>query len=369
MKVLHLRASNFYGGPERQIHQHARRAAADGFDVIVASFSEQGQQPDFLTPIAEDGVRTFCFDVRSAYDRSAITKLRSFLTQHKVSILCTHDYRSNITGWLANLRLSLPWIAFSRGTTRENLKVRFYFWLDRKAIRRADRVVAVSGAQSDWLKRRGVPPEKIVVILNAIDPNLFEAIPAVDLRKQFGWQNETVVGLAAGRFSSEKGQSFLIDAAAAVTREHPQLRLVLYGDGPDLEQLRSKTKQLGIDDKVAMPGHINGAIGQIKGADFIVNPSLSEGLPNVVLEAMAVRKPVLATDVGGVPEIIEHGRTGWLVPPARADTLAEGLRFMLDNEDKTNILAQNGLEFVTSRCSFERQNELLCRLYQTLTAQ
>jgi len=366
MNILHLRASNFYGGPERQLHMHARRAQSSGFTLTVASFSENSQTPEFLDVINNDNIPTYCLEVTSAYDTKAVSQLKQYLRERQISILCTHDYRTHLIGWLATRRTPVKWIAFSRGWTRENLKVRLFHLIDKIIIRFADKIVAVSAKQGDRLHNLLISRKRITVVPNAIDPTQFEKVPAISLRKTYNFPPDTMVGIAAGRFSAEKGQLFLVKAAAKVLKNNDRLRIVMYGDGPDLEKAKGLAKSLGISEYVLFPGYEKSVIGYIKGADFLINPSLSEGLPNIVLEAMAVGTPALVTPVGGVTEIITHLKTGYFVKPGDPDDLAEGINYFLSHPNEIKEYAGKALQFVTDTLSFDKQNEQLCDLYNNI---
>ncbi len=130
------------------------------------------------------------------------------------------------------------------------------------------------------------------------------------------------MAISGGRFSEEKGQVYLVRAAFQALDDQPQLRFVLFGDGPDLEKLRQLITEHRAEDRIVCPGFENNLAAHLKGADLLVNPSLSEGLPNIVLGAMAVGVPVVATDVGGLPEIIESKVNGFLVPAKDVNSLA-----------------------------------------------
>ena len=363
MNILHLRASNFYGGPERQLHLHAREALDSEYNVIVASFSENGNMPEYLQTIGEDNIPTHLFEVSSAYDTSVIPLIRDYLEENDVSILCTHDYRTTVWGCLAARRAKSRWLAFSRGYTQDNLKVRLYHTIDKFLIRQANHIVAVSGAQKGRLRRLLIRERQISVVSNAITPEIFDKTEQTNLRKRFAFEPDTIVAVSGGRFSREKGQAYLIDAAAIALKQNPKLRFVLFGDGPDLEREREHLRSLGLNGKVICPGFERNLVGCLKDADLLVNPSLSEGLPNIVLEAMAVGTAAVATAVGGVPEIIEDGRTGLLVPAKDANALAKAILRTADNPDMRTALAQEALSLIKAEYSFERQFEKLASLY------
>jgi glycosyltransferase involved in cell wall biosynthesis len=368
MRVLHLRASNFYGGPERQLHCHALAARGSGFEIEVASFAESGAAPAFLRQIADSGIATHVIAVRSAYDRSAPAALRALVRAGRFDILATHDYRSHLVGWLAVRRSSCHWLAFSRGFTSENLKVRLFQLGERFLMRFAERVVAVSAAQKQRLVASGVRADRTDVVHNAIDVQAIARTPAEDLRARYGFPPASPVVVAAGRFSAEKGQADLLRAARRVLAQQPQARFVLFGDGPDLPGLRAEIARCGQQAQILCPGFEANLPGCLKGADVVVNPSLSEGLPNIVLEAMALGVPVLATDVGGVPELVQDGVSGRLVPARQPARLAAVLLEMLQDAPVRARLARAGRERVLRDFSFEVQMAALASTYRRLVS-
>ncbi|MDH4157035.1 MAG: glycosyltransferase family 4 protein [candidate division Zixibacteria bacterium] len=362
-RVLHLRATNFYGGPERQLHYHAKAAANSEFDIILGSFAEKGRQPDLLDRAAVDAIAVHLFNVKSAYDTASIKLVRKYLVQSGIDILCTHDYRTNIIGYRAVRKTRARWIAFSRGWTRENLKVRFYHFADKIVLRFADRIVAVSHAQKRRLRRLLVSPGKISVVHNAVELDQFTGVDPVDLRRKFNLPRRAAVAVCAGRFSYEKGQQYLIQAAVEVVKSNPHFYCILFGDGPDLDRIRRLIKTGGGETNIICPGFEKNLIGCLKGADILVNPSLSEGLPNIVLEALAVGVPVVATAVGGVPEIIENGYNGYLVPARDSSALAEAL-LQVDDEQRRRRYVENGFERIREAFSFTLQMQKLSDIYR-----
>ncbi|MCM2272759.1 MAG: glycosyltransferase family 4 protein [candidate division Zixibacteria bacterium] len=364
IRVLHLRASNFYGGPERQLHLHALQAKSSEMELHIASFSERHQSPEFLKVIEADGIPIHLVEVTSAYDRGAIGKLRDLLNRSGISILCTHDYRSHLIGWLAARGSAVRWIAFSRGFTQDNWKVRLYHGIEKFIIRFADRVVAVSESQAEKLRQLRVAPEKIVVVRNAIDPEAFQSIERLSLRKRFTLPADSIVGFACGRFSAEKGQADLIRATAIASARAPRLRLIMAGNGPEFERCRELITRHHLEQIVFMPGFERDAVAYLKDADFLVNPSLSEGLPNVILEAMAVGVPVIATNVGGVPELLTDNESGLLVPPSDPMSLATAILRLVDNLDLRGRLAATASQVLSTGFSFEQQCGALHDLYR-----
>jgi glycosyltransferase involved in cell wall biosynthesis len=363
INILHLRSSNFYGGPERQLHHHCLKASNSEFNITCGSFSENNETPDFLNVIAQDNINTITFNVTSAYDLNAIRIIREYISKNKINIICTHDYRAHFYGNMAREKKDTSWVAFSRGWTKDNFKIHMYCWFDKFIIRFADHIIAVSHAQKKSLINVLVSPNKITVAHNAITPGVFEKVQRINLKEKFNLPKESIVGIAGGRFSSEKGQRYLVDAAKITVQKNNKLRFILFGDGPDFQKIQFKIKALNLQNYIFCPGFEKNIIGCIKDADFLINASLSEGLPNIVLESMAMKTLCVATDVGGVGEIIENEFSGLLVPAQSPEKLAEAILKIKENDSLTSKLTDNAFKSIIDKFSFDIQYENIKRVY------
>jgi glycosyltransferase involved in cell wall biosynthesis len=367
-KILHLRASNFYGGPERQLHLHAAHSKSSDYEITVGSFTEMGQNPEFIQRIAHDDISTHCFHIKSSYDFQSVSLVRKYLKDNKISILCTHDYRTQVIGFLATKGTNTKWMAFSRGWTTEDLKIKAYNLLDKTILRFAGHIVAVSHAQKRKLISRLISGKKITVVHNAIEPDYFKDLNPIYLKEKYNLPSDSIICISGGRFSPEKGQLFLIKAAIKAIEKNNKLRFICFGDGIDLPRLKEIVAQSGFQEKILLPGFERTLIGCLKGSDMLINPSLSEGLPNIVLEAMALRVPVVATSVGGVPEIITDDVNGCLIPSRDIDLMAEKILMMASNKEKVQKYTENALQLIKNRFTFENQfNELAAIYYRLLS--
>ena len=181
-----------------------------------------------------------------------------------------------------------------------------------------DKVVCVSESQAKKVRRTGVVYNKVLVIHNAVSPDRFCTVdPAYRhlLRQLFAEPLQKIVG-AAGVLSPEKGFAVLVDAASEVIKAEPSVGFVLFGDGPLRQSLARQIAAVSLDGKFILAGFHSDLDQFIPHLDLMVLPSFTEGLPNVALEAMAAGVPVIGTAVGGTPEVIDDGRTGYLVPRA-----------------------------------------------------
>lgn len=298
----------------------------------------------------------------------AAAELSRVLRELRTDVLCTHGYKADLIGLVAATRLGIPIVAISHGWTYESRRVRFYEAIDRFFLRRMDRVVCVSEAQAGKVRLAGVPSERVVVIRNAIRPERFESLNAEyagHLHSWFDGPFGRLVG-AAGRLSPEKGFAVLVEAAEIVAQSDPSVRFVLFGEGrlrPDLER-RLGASQL---EKAFVLAGFRGDIDQfLPHLDLLVLPSYTEGLPNVILEAFAAGVPVVATAVGGTPEIVEDGVNGRLVPPGDPHSLAQSILEVLGDEERRRTMGLRGRERISREFSFASQGDSYLRLFQDL---
>jgi glycosyltransferase involved in cell wall biosynthesis len=231
-----------------------------------------------------------------------------------------------------------------------------------------DRVVCVSEGQAAKVRRAGVAADRLTVIHNAIDASRFDRLDESagdQLRALFPDSEGPIVG-AAGRLSPEKGFADLVDAAAIVVREFPSARFVLWGDGVLRDSLARKIDELGLVGRFVLAGFRGDLDRFVPHLDVLVQASYTEGLPNVVLEALAAGVPVVATAVGGTPELIEHGRGGFLVPAGRPPVLAEAILAMLANRRTRNAMGQYARQQMQHRFTFDTQADRYLQLFKEL---
>jgi glycosyltransferase involved in cell wall biosynthesis len=369
MVVIHLAASPFLGGPERQMLGLATSLPRD-YRTVFLSFSEGGRCRPLL-----DGARRLGFEAvelqrNAPHFRAAVSEVSGHLSRLKAAVLCCHGYKPDLLGYFAARRAGVPVVSVSRGWTAASLKVRLNEAADRLVLRAMDRVVCVSEAQAEKVRRCGVPASRVVVIRNAIRPERFEHPDPDDRGRLLALFNNPparVVG-SAGRLSQEKGFEVLVAAAAIVARENRRIGFVHFGDGPLRDTLACRIAAEGLEDRFLLAGFRNDLDRFIPHFDALALPSFTEGLPNVVLEATAAGVPVVATTAGGTPEVLEDGVNGYLVPPGDPSTLARRLLDCLSDEDARAAMGRRGSERAREKFSFEAQSRDYQRLFQELTA-
>lgn len=357
-KVMHVRATNFFGGPEKQIVEHLRLLKRTQIQPLLCSFHEKGVETELARRTRALEVSTFSIPSLSAYDPAQILRLRNILTSENPDLLCSHDYRSTVLSLMARIYLPVRQIAFLRGITKENLKVALYYKIERSLLQRMDHVVVVSKEQRDSLISQGLREDKVSWV-----PNAVKTEPDSTSSKLLGkFRGKTIIA-TAGRLSPEKGHEYLIKAMPRVISSKSDAVLFIFGEGPLREHLTKLAQKEGCADSIHFLGYVPGFSSFLRDVHLFVLPSLTEGLPNALLEALSAARPVVATSVGGVPEIVSSGETGLLVSPGNSDQLADAMIELLSAPGFAATLGRAGQERVKRSYSFERQLELLTEVY------
>lgn len=364
--IMHLRACNFVGGPEKQILEHFKRLDKQRFLPLLGSFVEEGAADPLGDAASEYGFQTVRLQSHSPLNPSSIHQLYTILKQHSVSILCTHGYKPNILGCCASAFAQIPTIAISRGWTWESPKIRMYEALDRLFLRFTDHVVAVSAGQQQKILASGVRADKVSVIHNAI--NLEDSVKKTDsmLRHELGLPEDALVIASAGRLSPEKNYATMIEAAQQVCKENRQVYFMVFGEGFLRSELQQKINSTGLDKRFFLPGFRKDLQSLLPQIDIFMLPSFTEGLPNVALEAFANNKPIVATAVGGTPEVVQDKVSGFLTGPEEADLMAHHILTLVHNTDLRQQMGAAGYAYIKEHFGFEAQTANYEKLYTTI---
>jgi glycosyltransferase involved in cell wall biosynthesis len=370
MKVVHLMASPFLGGPERQALGLARHLPAATRTTFL-SFAEGGRARPLLEEAKCQGFEAIELRENAPHFFRAANEVAEHLRRVGADLLLCSGYKPDLIGWLAARRVGIPAVAIAHGWTAATFKVRLNEALDRWVLRRMACTVCVSEAMAVKVRRAGVPVERVDVICNAIDPEPFERPdPAYrgKLLSLFAQPPAFLVG-AAGRLSPEKGFDLFIEAAARVARQKPDVGFVLFGAGPLREALTRRIAERGLEHRFILGGFCSEVHRFLPHFDVVVLSSHSEGLPVVVLEALAAGVPVVATAVGGTPEVIDEGVQGYLVAPGDPNALADRILRLLQADSLRHEMGGQGRLRVRERFSFAEMAARYQRLFDRLTGQ
>ena len=362
--VLILIATERVSGPLKGIFQYLRHAKGTRWRPLLALLRGGRSSPSDAELEAErQGIPHVVLEQSGSFDWRLVGKVRRLAAERGVSIVQSHGYKTHVLGFSLKRLSGLPWLGFEHGWTAESRRIRLYqkaAWL----LRYADRAVAVSEQLREGIHRLGVAAERIVTIPNAVEPiSASSATPGTFRRAHGIPQGVPLLGVV-GRFSLEKGQAVFLEALSSVARQCPTVRAALIGEGVDEELLRQRARALRLD--VHFPGYAPAMSAVYPDLDVVVIPSLSEGSPNVLLEAMAAARPVVATTVGGIPSIASDGVHALLVPPNDAGRLAEAMAALISNGELRRRLAACAREHVLARCNPEARARRIFDLYAGL---
>jgi L-malate glycosyltransferase len=314
------------------------------------------------------GMRVTAFPLPSLAHPTAarqLVRLRSFLREPRTAVLHSHDMYTNLFAGIAARLAGVPVVVASRRWSRHLIGPR-YRRMNRTAYGLATCVVANSRALLEELAEEGVPRQRLRLVENFVEPAAF-AEPTPEERRH--WRATHGIPLApplvgvVARLRPEKGHSVLLHALACI-RHETNAHLVFAGDGPEEGTLRTLAGQLGLTDRTHFLGLVPNRPNPHAWFDLSACPSLSEGAPNAVLEAMAAARPVVASAVGGIAEAVTDGETGRLVPPGNPDALARALLQVLQIGDDARAMGRHGRDAARARFSVEATIDTLDAIYR-----
>ncbi len=277
------------------------------------------------------------------------------------ALLHVHGFKSALIGLPAAALAGVPVVVTAHNFLAHHRRETF-IQVIKAAKREKIRYIAISRAIFNELTGWGIPPAKITVIYNGIDPVPFEAA-ARDRRPRLN----PVVGTVA-RLAPQKGLTVFLRAASRLARTYPDLRFVIVGEGPQRLELETLTRRLDLQRRVSFLGFREDLPGQLSAIDLFVQPSLTEGLSISLLEALAAKCPVVATSAGGIPEIIEDGVTGLLVPPGNDQALEDAISTLLAYPERALALAGAGRDKVCRDFSLQAMLSATAELYREMGA-
>ncbi len=322
---------------------------------------------DFVTAARAAGLEIEIIRERRRVDLSVIPALRGIVESRSPDVVVTNSVKSHFLMWRSGLWRKRPWVAFHHGYTDTDRKMRLYNRLDRWSLPHADRLVTVCRAFAQELAdSTGVSMEKISVQHNSIHRQSSAGPADVEaLRKRLGIGDDDRVVLSVGRLSREKGHFDLLEGFKRLraTKLELSLKLIIVGDGPERSRLEAAAESFGCKDRVIFAGQVGDVQPFYTIADVFALPSHSEGSPNVLLEAMAANLAVVATAVGGVPEMVENNESALLVPPNDPRAIAAAIARLLSDTDLTQRLAKRAAALVDSRFTPESYTRSLVEIY------
>jgi glycosyltransferase involved in cell wall biosynthesis len=316
--------------------------------------------------LAAEGISAKAFSRKGRFDIRLISRMAQLFRAEKIQLLHTHHLGQLLYGGLAGR------LAGARVVHTEHEYYTLKLFRHRRLLRilsgLTDAVTAVAEPVTEFLRTEvGIPGKKLSTIPNGVDVAQFATAKPID-RTVFGWQDADVVIGCLARLEPEKGHTILLEAFSRVHSQYPRAKLLLIGDGAERSRLEQFAQQLDLRTSVVFTGIRRDVPELLAMCDMAVLASVHEGLPIAILEAMAARKPVVATQVGSLPQMVLDGKTGFLVQPRDPYGLAEALKILIADEPGRQCFGVQGYDLVRTRYSFDRTADQYKALYDSVLA-
>jgi len=350
------------GGAERALLQIASRLDRNKWEPLVISLSGPGKITGLLE--AQD-ITVRCLNARSRWDIGVLSRLRAQLREFRPDVLQTFLFHANIAGRVAARRLGIPVVV--SGVRVVETDARWRMQVDRMTNRLVTHNVCVSKSVEDQYRQLGVSADRLSVIPNGVDLQRFEAATPADLA-QFDVPTGARTVLTIGRLHRQKGIDALIQAMRDVMSEAADIHLLIAGEGAERDKLQQLAAEAGYGARIHFVGWSDDVPSLLHASDLFVLASRWEGMPNVLLEAMAARRPVVATDVEGVRECVEDGRSGVIVPPDDAAALSTAIAGLLADPERATSLAAAAQAQVRQHFTWQATTDQYVALWYRLLA-
>lgn len=357
------------GGPEKTILNSPRFLQEAGYRTLCA-YMHPPNDPGFeeIQRKAQAlGAAVFSVEDRGPWDWQVVSQFLKVCRNENVTIWHGHDYKSNALGILLRRLVPMKLVTTVHGWVKHTRRTPFYYYLDRLCLPRYDKVICVSQDLYEAVLACGVPGEKCILIENAIDTRDFCRTRSVaEAKIDLGIESNRLVLGAIGRLSSEKAFDVLIQATDHLLKRGIDLELFIIGEGDEKSRLEELISRLGWRERMHLLGYRSDVKAYYQAMDVFVLSSLREGLPNVLLEALALEVPVVASRVAGVPRLITDKINGLLVEPGSVKDLEEKLATLLLDEELRGRLRQLGRDIVKKFFSFDVRMRKVQAVYDEL---
>jgi L-malate glycosyltransferase len=373
LRVTYLIDKLHRAGAQVHLGQLASSIDRGAFEPEVVCLLSGGPVADALR---EDGVPVDVLSLGRLYAPGALAglvRLARRLRSRRVDVLHTYLVSANVCGTLAGRLAGVGAVVTSRRDMGFSRNARLRFVEERLVNPLVSKVVAVSPAVAEATRReRGLRDDQVVTIANGVDLERFDAAghPRPEARAQamreWGVADDEVAVGAIGHLSPVKGHADFLEAAARVLARHPRTRFVLVGEGPLRSELEARAARLGVRERVVFAGVRSDVASVLARLDVVVLPSHTEGLSNVLLESMAMARPLVATAVGGNPDVLRDGVSGRLVPARDPEALAAAVLGLIADPQKAQAMGREARRVVEREFSQQRMVGAYEALYRAL---
>ncbi|GAB4536383.1 MAG: glycosyltransferase family 4 protein [Thermodesulfovibrionia bacterium] len=359
MRILHTEWSDGLGGQERRILSEAKGLIDRGHDVTIVCRKGSRIRDEAI----KQGIETETIPMRWSWDIEGILRLYLFIKKRRFHVVNTH---SGIDSWIGGISARLAGVPLLIRTRHLNIPLKrnilnFIHYLPDVYITCGEEM------RMNLIKNCGFPEDKVVSIPTGVDNGFFEVNRDKDGQRRYGIPDDSPVITNIGILRRVKGHEVTLMAVKGVIEEIPHARFLIVGDGPRRKALEGLVDELGIRKFVIFTGYVDDVREILSISDVVVLSSWSEGLPQGILQAMASGVPVVATRVGGVPEVIIHKETGVLVEPGDREALAKGIIRILKDPMLRDHTVRKARELVRSKYTLNHMLDRIETLYREMT--
>jgi len=369
--VLHLIDSGGFYGAEAVILNLCLGLRETDCQPTIGCFSPIGQgKPDLGVMAEKKGIRVRYIPMRLKFDPGVIGFIHRILEEDDIKVIHSHGYKASIYALILHIIYRIPYIITCHLWTGETLRYHLYIVMERFAMRFAHHVVAVSHPIAEDIRRWRMNRRNVMVINNGIDVERYaeqiEGNDPVRFREDLGVGKETRLIGTIGRLAEQKAQHYFLEMARKIHEVHDDVAFIIVGEGPRREYLEKMAMRLGLDGHVHFLGFRSDAVQILRMLDVFVLSSIDEGLPIVILEAMSVGTPIVSSDVGDIPRVIESGRNGILYPKGDVLTMTQAVLQLLRDAAYTMELRNNAKITVQDKFSLTTMTQQYHSIYSTI---
>ena len=369
-RILYLIESLGFGGAEKRLVNDLRCLDRSRFSSVVCHlYSDQTLRPE----LEELNIPVYGLGLENVYQGGrALRGLLAIIRRHRIQLVHTQLFGADLYGRLAGCLTRKPVVTTIQSTLYDPLLVSFFSWKRKMTDRLTApfftrKFIAVSYYVKKILEEElGIREEKISVIYNSVDVEAFSTPPPYGkqtLLRELKAETEGPLLLHVGRLIPEKGHRYLLSAMQIVLHHFPDAILLLAGEGPERSALETLTASLNLEKSVYFLGNRRDIRDLLHFSDLFLFPSLREGMPVALLEAMAAGKPCIVSKIGSLEELIEEGTTGILIPPRDSQKLAEAICFLLQRPESARKMGGNAVRLIREKCNIGTNVKKLEALY------
>ncbi|MDI6780844.1 MAG: glycosyltransferase [bacterium] len=368
IRLMFLITSTYTGGAEKILWEIIKRLKDKNFAIKICSLKPKGEYAD---KIEKMGIEVSSLNIRTFPGFRKLFSLIKEISSFKPDILHCFLYKAiqagRVTGRLAGVKHIL-----SSPRTNYRTKNVVFLKTDRFLKRFDSSAICESLSTRDFLiTHLGYQPDKAITIPNGIDVEEWKFSEELrkKIRKEMEIDDEIKVIGFAGRIDRQKGLEYLLDASLEIIKERKgKVRFLIVGEGNQLDSLKKMADKMGISEFYIFTGFRNDIKATLSAMDIFAFPSLLEGMPNVVLEAMACERPVIGTEIDGTKEIIDNNYTGILIPPANSEIIQKEILRLLDDEDKAAKIGKAARKKMEEKFSIDAMVERYIEFYLSLAS-